>query len=46
MKFLNLSPSRACGHNPHEVAVVVFKTSTGNVLPLVKCESKVLKPAK
>lgn len=34
------------GNVPHEVSVNVFKILTGNVLPLVKFESEVLKPAK
>lgn len=46
MKYSNLSLSRTFGHVPQEVAVGVIKISTGNVLPLVKCESEVLNPAK
>jgi len=40
-----LTLSIIIGHVPKEV-VVVFKASTGNVLPLAKCESEVLKLAK
>ncbi len=46
MKYFNLSLPITFGHVPQEVAVVVFKISTGNVLPLVKCESEFSKPAK
>lgn len=45
MKLFNLTLSSIFGHVPQDV-VVIFKTSTGNVLPLVKSESEVLKLAK
>lgn len=46
MKNFNLSLPRTFGHVPKEVVADVFKISTGNVLPLVKCESEFPKPAK
>ena len=45
MRNFFLTLSGIFGHVPQEV-IVVTKTSTGNVLPLVKSESEVLNPAK
>ncbi len=45
MKFSIFKHPIIFGHGPQDF-VVVFKTSTGNVLPLVKSESEVLKLAK
>ena len=46
MKYSNLSFSKTLGHVPAEVIADVIKTSAGNVLTLVKDESKALKLAK